>query len=413
MPVPGGETVQRRRGFTACRICGREMRQPIMAINGLVFCPEHAREFKRRRHEGVSTAELDTAWGDTLKNWRERPPELDQETKPKFLATSFALQEKDGPWLIFSRFYPEFEMPRRSRASRTIYNPSRAKITFRTRKGGGSPSRRPWHRLSDCIAVNAQTGEIRRFVDVSGNEVLDDLQGIHPAPAQAELALYWGKRKPTGIRERAREQFQRQFQDERHQIRIPDLVHLLLFPIYGPVGNPLDLTLCCSLSTGLGINYISSVGLVFSSPRYPHVRENFEIAASDTRERNIMYYTKNTPGPAHPAFDPDIRLFQRYSLSEEERELAGNPSSWEGEVIIAGVPFTGELYYWSQPAQLSRFFLKSEKTILTGNAYGPSEDELFQLLTGLQSINQQDDVLLHYQREYDEDLQRLRSRFGR
>jgi len=412
MPVPGGETVQRRRGFTVCRICGREMRQPIMVINGLVFCPEHTREFKRRRQEGVSTAELDTAWGDTLKNWRERPPELDQETKPKFLATSFALQEKDGPWLIFSRFYPEFEMPRRSRASRTIYNPSRAKITFRTRKGGGSPSRRPRHRLSDSVAVNAQTGEIRRFVDVSGNEVLDDLQGIHPAPAQAELAAYWGKRKPTGIREWAHEQFQRQFQDERHQIRIPDLVHLLLFPIYGPVGNPLDLTLCCSLSMGFGINYISSVGLVFSSPRYPHVRENFEIVASDTRQRNIMYYTKNTPGPA-PAFDPDIGLFQRYSLSEEERELAGNPSSWEGDLTIAGVPFTGELYYWSQPAQLSRFFLKSEKTILTGNAYGPSEDELFQLLTGLQIINRQDDVLAHYQREYDEDLQRLWSRFGR
>lgn len=61
----------------------------------------------------------------------------------------------------------------------------------------------------------------------------------------------------------------------------------------------------------------------------------------------------------------------------------------------------------------SDFFLKSEKTILTGNAYGPSEDELFQLLTGLQVINQQDDVLAHYQREYDEDWQRLRARFGR
>jgi hypothetical protein len=401
--------MQRRRGFTACRICGREMRQPIMAINGLVFCPEHTREFKRRRHEGVSTAELDTAWGDTLKNWRERPPELDQETKPKFLATSFALQEKDGPWLIFSRFYPEFERPRRSRPVAIL----RAKKTFRTSKGRGSISRRPRHRLSDCIAVNAQTGEIRRFVDVSGNEVLDDLQGIHPAPAQAELAAFWGKRKPTGIRERAREEFQRQYMDERHQIRIPDLVHLLPFPIYGPVGNPFDLTLCCSLSMMSGINYISSVGLVFSSPRYPHVRENFEIVASDTRERNIMYYTKNTPGSAHPDFDPDIGLFQKYSLSEEERELAGNPSSWEGDLTIAGVPFTGELYYWSQPARLSRFFLKSEKTILTGNAYGPSEDELFQLLTGLQIINQQDDVLAHYQREYDEDLQRLWSRFGR
>ncbi len=379
MSLHAGESVQHRRGFTACRICGREMRQPPIVINGLVFCQQHARE----------------------------PPELDQETKPKFLATSFALQEKDEPWLIFSRFYPEFEKPRRSKPEATL----RAKKTFRTSKGRGSPSR-PRHRLSDCIAVNAQTGEIRRFVDVSGNEVLDDLQGIHPAPAQAELAAFWGKRKPTGIRERAHEEFQRQYQDERHRIRIPDLVHLLLFPIYGPVGNPLDLTLCCSLSMGLSINYISSVGLVFSSPRYPHVRENFEIVASDTRERNIMYYTKNTPGPAHPAFDPDIRLFQRYGLSEEERELAGNPSSWEGDLTIAGVPFTGELYHWSQPLQLSRFYLEGEKTILTGNACGPSENELFGVLKDLQTLNRQDDVLLQYQREYDEDWQRLWSRFG-
>ncbi len=136
------------------------------------------------------------------------------------------------------------------------------------------------------------------------------------------------------------------------------------------------------------------------------------IVASDTRERNIMYSTKNTPGPGDSSFDPDSELFQRYSLNEEERELAGKPSSWEGELFIAGVPFTGELYYWSQPTQLSRFFLKSEKTILTGHAFGPSEDELFGLLKDLQIINQQDDVLLHYQRAYDEDEQRLWSRFG-
>lgn len=156
-----------------------------------------------------------------------------------------------------------------------------------------------------------------------------------------------------------------------------------------------------------GINYISSVGLVFSSPRYPQVRENFEIVASDTRDRNIIYHTKNSPGPGYPDFDPDSELFQRYHLSGEERALAGNPSAWEGELTIAGVPFTGELYHWSQD-QLSRFFLKSEQTILTGTARGPSEDELFGLLTDLQIINQQDDMLLHYQREYDEDWRRLR-----
>ena len=109
MSLHAGESVQHRRGFTACSMCGREMRQPLIVINGLVFCPEHARELKCRRRDGVGTAALDTAWGDTLKNWRERPPELDKETKPKFLAMSFALEEKDGPWLIFSRPYLVFE----------------------------------------------------------------------------------------------------------------------------------------------------------------------------------------------------------------------------------------------------------------------------------------------------------------
>jgi len=83
----------------------------------------------------VGTAALDTAWSDTLKNWRERPPELDKETKPKFLAMSFAFEEKDGPWLIFSRPYLVFERPRLGRSNRARL---RSKKTFRTRKGGGS-----------------------------------------------------------------------------------------------------------------------------------------------------------------------------------------------------------------------------------------------------------------------------------
>lgn len=193
MPVPEGERTQPRHRSAACRMCGREIRQPLLVINGLVFCQEHAREFKRRRHEGVSTTELDPAWGDTLKNWRERPPELDNETKPKFLTTSLALQEKHESWLIFSRSYPVLARPRLRRSSRsvTMYQSRRAITPLSLRKGGGSIAR-THHRLPDHVAVNTQTGEIRRFVDVSGYEVLDDLQGIYPAPAQAELAAFWG-----------------------------------------------------------------------------------------------------------------------------------------------------------------------------------------------------------------------------
>lgn len=44
-----------------------------------------------------------------------------------------------------------------------------------------------------------------------------------------------------------------------------------------------------------------------------------------------------------------------------------------------------------------------------GNACGLSKDELFPWLETLQIINQQDDVLLSYQREYDEDRRRVES----
>jgi hypothetical protein len=165
----------------------------------------YMREFMRRRHGGISTAELNPLRGDTLGNWRERPPELDKETKPRFLASRFTLWKKDESWLVFVRSYYRFELPHPNRSSRIIHNPK--KDFWRNfRRQRTFP---PLHRLSDYIAVNRQTGEIRRFVDVATNEVIDDLLGIRPAPAQAELAKFWGKRKPNGIREKTREHFYR------------------------------------------------------------------------------------------------------------------------------------------------------------------------------------------------------------
>lgn len=78
-------------------------------MNDLV---ERLRELKRRRDEGVSTIELDPLWGDTLKNWRECPSDLSKEIKSTLLAGPFTLWKKDESWLIFSRFYYHFELPR-------------------------------------------------------------------------------------------------------------------------------------------------------------------------------------------------------------------------------------------------------------------------------------------------------------
>lgn len=399
------EHTQPRPGMNACNICGREIRQPLLLIHGRVFCQEHRREFRRRRRKGVSAAELDSRWDDLLKNWRERPPELDKETRPVFMALSPRFQGREGPWLLFSRAYLFIERPHMRRNARARYAPQ---ATLRLRKRGRK-IQRPLHRLPDYLAINTQTGEIRPFVDVSEYEVRDDLLGIHPAPAQAELAPFWGKRQPPGIRERAQQQFLRQFWDERHHLHLQNLVSLLAFPLYGPADNPFGLKLTCSLSTRQGINYISSVGLVFSSPRYPHPSGNFEIESSDARERNVLFPTKDVLAAGGFDFDPDSNLFQTY-LSEAQQARIGRPTSWEGDLIIAGTAFTGELSHWTQPVQLSRFLLRSEQIILSGSAYGFTQEELFQLLQSMQPLNHLDEVLSRYQQEYDEDWQRLRTR---
>lgn len=185
---------------TVCAICQRKISRAFRLRNGLVVCEEHRSEFKRRQREGVSTAELDLFWGDTLENWRERPPELEKEARPRFLATPFLLWKKDEVWLIFARCYTHLEWPRRSRPEAIIRNP-RMDFWWRFRRYKRHP---PFHRLPDHIVIQRETGEIRRFVNVTSKEVFDDVQGIRPARAQAELALFWDKRQSRGLREKAR-----------------------------------------------------------------------------------------------------------------------------------------------------------------------------------------------------------------
>lgn len=196
--------MQAGKNFTACRVCQRKLLRLFLMSGDHIFCYEHKREFKRRQREGVGTAELDPLWSDTLKNWRERPPELHAEAKSQFLATPFTLRQKVESWLLFERSYRQIRLTRRGKAHRTIYNP-RKNFGYRFKK-----QRLSFHRLSDYIAFDTQTGAIRRFVDVALNEVTDDLQGIRPAPAQEDLAKFWGKRKPHGIGERNRRHFHQQ-----------------------------------------------------------------------------------------------------------------------------------------------------------------------------------------------------------
>ena len=82
---------------------------------------------------------------------------------------------------------------------------------------------------------------------------------------------------------------------EAYPISIPQLVREASFPIYGFVGNPLELTVC-SVSWGSSNTRRTSVGFTYSSPRYPDERDNIEIDSTDAHQSDIVYNPKDALG---------------------------------------------------------------------------------------------------------------------
>lgn len=385
-----------------CRICQRELPlgKSLIIISDRCFCKEHSAQYKMRQRDGVITSELDVQWLDSLDNWRERPIELDHEVGKKPFSSLLFFHLRHEDWLLFMRSYIVRNGQKTMAGvilSSILQSFRRNRHTVVLKANKRKKSRiRYQSRLGDALIVNTRTGEIRRFVDVSEDVVIDDLQGIRPAPYQAEIAHLWGNPDPTGIEEK----FIRQYRDENHPILIPALVRLAAFPIYGLIDNPLELSLC-SLGMGGGVWHgITNISFHFSSPRYPEERDTFTLNSSEPRERNLIYN-------AEFAIENLFRYYRQL-----ERAQFGSPSLWEGEIIIAETTFFGTIYSWSQPQQLSLFRLKGEKTILSGHSFSLEHDNLLLLLKSAQPINEQDDVLAQYQRKSDAEHQRLRAQFA-
>lgn len=193
-----------------------------------------------------------------------------------------------------------------------------------------------------------------------------------------------------------------------------EAVHAAPFPVYGPVGHPLDLALS---NQGVGISHFGnfmSASLIFTTPRYSYPypwlcyspkSKNFELISVDgavqRSEKEHMVFDLEEPSEGQVFNDQTEWLFQEHHFSEEERKQAGSPITWEGTITLAHTAFSGKMLYWRRPLHVSTFLLKSEETILTGKTCGPSDEELMQLLEGLQVLNQQDDVLKRYQYEIE------------
>ena len=169
---------------------------------------------------------------------------------------------------------------------------------------------------------------------------------------------------------------------------LADSIAEVKIPIYGIVDHPFDLTLHnCFVHSG----YRPSMTLMFTSPRYqPYSFGNCAHFQIETRSESL-------PEPARAfRFGTTDRDSTLDEMLQEQSKPVRNPFRWEGTLTIVGIPFYGTIQYYASPFRLSGFRLTSEETLLRGHAYGPSCDEVIELLEGLQVLNGRDEVLRQY-----------------
>jgi hypothetical protein len=148
---------------------------------------------------------------------------------------------------------------------------------------------------------------------------------------------------------------------------LAESIAVMPFPVYGIVGNPLDLQLHSYGSFG---GYDQPFNISYKSPRYPVYP-------------GVNTFRVTSWGSWHTIPSKDGHLEK---ILEEQPQPVPSPLCWEGEMMIANTHFRGTITYYSA-LTLSAFGLRSEKTLLRGKSYGPSYDELVQLLEGLQVLN--------------------------
>lgn len=153
-------------------------------------------------------------------------------------------------------------------------------------------------------------------------------------------------------------------------------------PVYGvaDLDHPFDLTLRGHFLT---IGMDKSVILCFMSSRYPSWP--FDTCIKST----LRIKTANTGVGTEDATLEETLLGCGQPLR--------NPFHWEGTLTLEGIPFSGAIRYYAAPLRATGFRFKSEKSFLSGYAYGPSCDEMIELLEGLQMLNGHDDLIRKYE----------------
>lgn len=355
-----------------CAICLRD----VSSSAPYSFCDEHLRQFLARQQEEVTTEALDSRWGDTLNIWRERPPILEKEIIEGLFASPFIFSLREKDWVVFARFYF-----------------TQKSDLLRPKKNNASQKRTP--RLQDTLAVNVCTGEIRRFVSLPREIVLEDLRGERSAPYQDELAPFWGNPDLGDIQK----QWEQQFYDKYGSFDISKLVAQIETPVYGITNHHAEFLFESLFTCGFSNYRVNYIGFLFSSS---------QKVGEQQRKFHLISGTSHYPAGEGLKFLDTVsgyndyeHLLLFYHLEKEDQGQINFPSVWEGELSIAQQTFSGEIRYWSQPYKVSSFSLreKGTDTSLEGSASGLSFEELLQVFSKLEVVNQREDVLLQYQNE--------------
>lgn len=333
-----------------CRICP-EPPGPVSPA----FCATHYRAYRARQKSGVATTELDARWLDTLAIWRERPSIL--ATEPD--AQRFMFERSKDHWLLFWRGYAS--------------------------------------RLPDWIAINARTGQTRRFVEASGLDAADDLNGVWAAPHQENLDARWGRPEPreTEVEQRAR------YLDERKHVNLGAVVRDALMPTYGLAGRPFGLTLA-TFSWSRSSHGVLDLSLTFVSPTRLMPSRACIVRSIDPRYFRTIRNQSGGPAWLSLRLAADQILNAYYYHCDAWKTIDTPPDDFaDQEVTIDGTVLHGPLAFWTSPVEAVAFRFSDGAMDLQGCAFGLARRDLPELFAHLVAVGNRPDLLANYIRELD------------
>ena len=280
--------------------------------------------------------------GQTLADWQARPRSL----KGEIYAPHLRFVGRQGEFLLFRMAYVQ--------------------------------------RHPDWLALNSETGEVRRFVEVTAMEIMEDLIGVRSASGQEDFAERWGRTQPIGPG-----RWSRRVQDDQ---RFERFLRAAGFPVYGFVNEVVAGFRLGAASTSQASNARGPVyaGLVFVEAQH--------------RGLGVVAVGVQSWDPLHRPVEPFGGLVLSPFSHQPPRcdsvlPLRINSASSQVTLMLSRETFYGYVSQLASPLEPVRFVLRSRTVMLAGAAVGVNSEQALALLHCLEPIQDRPPVLQRYELE--------------